>query len=489
MSSKEKKTPGIVEAAYKQIASWLPWNLAVRAKDAKCGNCKVTAEVYCVDCKKVMCKFCTTLLHHPDTKNEQHSLEDIVKENEDGVMPEVKIISPILLDLILVAAGMFFYFSSAGISPEYFSGASYCPGLARVRYWTARFDANVFFYFKNELAQYCDWEDSYWRFFMDTWIRSVLTNTDSWILLFASFLKAATFEEFLRIIITPVVAAVYATLAYIVRSIEFWLHKILYERLEGSTHTVTKLLQRLSRVVQFIRVSSKLGIDSVELAPPTHRRKRPASDIAEYFVYAWRRRFRLLDYYRAQARAVCNLLLKGSLLAATALRIFCILFGGTPLLSLAHLLGFGARADRHRDWFTEVTGTPVNHGKAYYWTDQIFSVIGHEVVLANMAFLQGYFSKTAWVALESSMSLYPLLMRLWPILTIFLARWMWGQFIQRQKDNFKIEWKKKYSKDIWGDMSRENPCGGTAYKELSFSVQPPKAANGRALRRSTTTMI
>eukprot|EP00435_Cladocopium_sp_Y103_P050473 s1797_g15.t1 len=186
---KAKAPPGLLATLGlshhgKLIASFAPSKMAPKAKSVKCTNCKVDADVYCVDCNRELCIFCTTLLHHPTTKErlaavaaagEKHSLEDIVKED---ARPEVKIISPILLELILVSGAVFF-FSGTGISPEYFSGESYCPGVGRVRYWIARFDANVFFFLKNEFAQYCDCEDSYWRFFMDTWIRSVLTNTDS----------------------------------------------------------------------------------------------------------------------------------------------------------------------------------------------------------------------------------------------------------------------------------------------------------------------
>lgn len=485
---KAKAPPGLLATLGlshhgKLIASFAPSKMAPKAKSVKCTNCKVDADVYCVDCNRELCIFCTTLLHHPTTKLEKHSLEDIVKED---ARPEVKIISPILLELILVSGAVFF-FSGTGISPEYFSGESYCPGVGRVRYWIARFDANVFFFLKNEFAQYCDCEDSYWRFFMDTWIRSVLTNTDSWILLLASFLKALMVEEFLRIIVTPVVAYLYAILAYFVRSVEYWVHNIFYEHFESQSHPVTKVLDRVSRVVQSLRVADKLGLEA-KLAPPTYRRKRQATDVAEYVLYMWRRRFRLMEFYRAQAHAVCNLLLKFSLLAAFILRIVCMIFGGSPLLDVAHLLGYGDLADRHVEWFTSVTGTPVNHGKAYYWTDRLVSVVSREV-LASIPLLRGYMSETAWVAAKGAYNLGPLALRpLLPVIVFFLVRFMWGKFIKKQQADFDVMWKSKYCKEIWGDMSRDNPCGGVAYKDLKFSDHPPKAANGKRLQRSVTTM-
>jgi len=409
---------------------------------------------------------------------------------EDGVMPEVKIFSPILLDLVLFASACFL-FSGAGINAEYFSGTSYCPGLSRLRGWLVWMDANVFFYWKNELAQYCDWEDSYWRFFMDAWIRSVLTNTDSWILLIGSFIKALTFEEFMRIIITPVAAHVYAVLAYIVRSVEFWLHKILYERLEGSDHTITKILQVLSRMVQQIKFAQKLGIadTSVKLAPPTHRRKRPAEDWGEYLVYMWGRRFRLLEFHKAQAHSACGALLKYSLYAALFLRIFCIIFGGETLLNIAYLLGFGGRAEQHQAWFTQMTGASINDGSAnyYYWTDRLVSAVVPQVLMSVPLF-RDFMSETAMGLMRTAWGFCPVVLKLWPVWLFLLKRWGWSRLMKKQQTEFLAKWKRTYCKEIWGDMSRENPCGGTAYKELHFSPEPAKMPNGKVFRRSPTTL-
>ncbi|CAE7502546.1 Trmo [Symbiodinium natans] len=420
-----KWLPASYQKKYLKIQPWFPWNFHVKAKPVTCGNCKKEAEVYCVDCKVVLCKFCATLLHHPDTKYEKHSLEDIVKP-EDGVMPEVKIISPILLDMVLFASACFL-FSGAGISAEYFSGTSYCPGLSRLRGWLVWMDANVFFYWKNELAQYCDWEDSYWRFFMDAWIRSVLTNTDSWILLIGSFIKAGSRAMFMRIIITPIAAHVYAVLAYIVRSVEFWLHKILYERLEGSDHTFTKILQ----MVQQIKFAQKLGITDTSV----------------------------------------------KLLAALFLRIFCIIFGGETLLSVAYLLGFGNRAEQHQAWFTQMTGASINNGGAnyYYWTDRLLSAVVPQVLMSVPLF-RDFMSETAMGLMRTAWGFCPVVLKLWPIWLFLLKRWGWSRLMKKQQTEFLTKWKSKYCKEIWGDMSRENPCGGTAYQQVGNGgrlVGPP----------------
>lgn len=130
----------------------------------------------------------------------------------------------------------------------------------------------------------------------------------------------------------------------------------------------------------------------------------------------------------------------------------------------------------------------MNHGKAYYWTDRLVSVVSREV-LASIPLLRGYMSETAWVAAKGAYNMGPLALRpLLPVIVFFLVRFMWGKFIKKQQKDFEDMWKSKYCKEIWGDMSRDNPCGGVAYKDLKFSDHPPKAANGKRLQRSVTTM-
>eukprot|EP00440_Ansanella_granifera_P044319 gb/GFBE01048033.1/.p1 GENE.gb/GFBE01048033.1/~~gb/GFBE01048033.1/.p1 ORF type:complete len:490 (+),score=128.15 gb/GFBE01048033.1/:1-1470(+) len=487
MSSKEKKPVGKVTKFINSAKTWLPWKVAVKFKEAKCANCSKTAEVYCVDCKKELCKFCTTLLHHPDTKAEKHSLEDIVQKS-DGVKPEVKIISPILLDILLVAAA-WFLLSGSGIKEDYFQGASYCPGLSRVRWWVAKMDANVFFYWKNDLAQYCDWEDSYWRFFMDTWVRSILTNTDSWILVITSFVKAIFFEEFLRIIVSPILSLFYALLAYLVRACEFTLHRILYERLEDSNHTVTQWLQKLSVIVQKIHFAEKFGITgSKKPAPPTYRRKRPSTDWGEYLKYMWSRRLRLLEFYQAQAVTVLNVLLKGSLAVTALVRVFCILFGGQVFEGLAWCLGFGERAERHRVWFTETTGIQANSSQGYM-TDWLASFVGRQVLM-GIPIVKSLMGEISVAAADGVWDFVPVILRLWPLLLLVALRLGWWFMVKKQKTKFDVQWKSTYKKEIWGDMSRDNPCGGVAYKELHFSVEHDKnpLAAKPPLSRSMTTI-
>ncbi|CAE8622584.1 unnamed protein product [Polarella glacialis] len=308
--SKAKAKPGMLGNFITKATPWMPWNIVVlKGSDnkVKCGNCKmddktqpeIFCETYCVDCKKTLCRFCTVLLHHPTTNFEKHSIEEIIHTSSGGV----KIFSPVLLDILLLSAA-FFLLSGSGITEDYFGGTSYCPGLSRVRWGLARFDANVFFYYKEPLAQYCDWEDSYWRFFMDTWVRSILTGTDGWILLITSFIRAITFEEFIRIIITPVIAFAYALIAFCVRSFEIYLHRVFYERLEGDEHVVTKWLVKLEQVIKRLSFAENLHIkDAKPPPPPTHRRKRPAEDWAEFARYWLDRRLRLMDHYKL-ARSV-----------------------------------------------------------------------------------------------------------------------------------------------------------------------------------------
>ncbi|CAE8619227.1 unnamed protein product, partial [Polarella glacialis] len=68
--------------------------------------------------------------------------------------------------------------------------------------------------------------------------------------------------------------------------------------------------------------------------------------------------------------------------------------------------------------------------------------------------------------------------RYWIVLFLLAAIPGYKYLIVRQQAQFKAAWKKTMSKEIWGsNMTRDNPCGGgTAWKDVCFSVEKPQAA-------------
>lgn len=454
---------------------WVP-AFSAQLNEAKCLNCTRNAVTYCVDCKKTYCRFCTVLLHHPDTKPEKHSIEEIMVKRH-GVL----IFTPLLLDiLLLVAFG--FLFSGAGITDEYFKGISYCPAITRGRWWLSNFDATLFFYYKDYLAKLCNWEDSYWRFFMDTWVRGIATGTDSWLLLLTEFVYAISFEEFVRLVIAPLIGYSYAVAANIGRLIESSLYDFIYTHEDGEAHRLTGILQKIERVVDKFHCAEKLKIvDKKKPPPPTFFRKRPSSDVVEFCNYVWDRHTRLIGFYKSQAMSACNFIMRGSLAAAFVIRFICVAFGGGFFSALFRIFGFGARLDREATLFVGTTGIQLNQSSSYLsdwlalWGVQ--KVLGflpqfesfHESVNDSLSTGKGVF-----VALARLLSaLAPLFLRYWPLLIILLPPLLFKfWFLPKQQKKFIQDWKQT-TKELWGDMSRDNPCGGKiGWESVRFSDEP-----------------
>jgi len=448
-----------------------------------CPNCASKAEVYCVDCKKSYCRFCAVLLHHPSTKGEKHSLEEI------ATYQGVKIVTPFLLDFFVLAVG-FVVLSGPSITADYFSGDNYCPTLSRARRLLVQTDANLFFYYKTHLATYCNWEDSYWRFFMDAWVRGVLTRTDSLALLLPEAVRALIFEEFVRVLVTPVVAVAFAFVATFCRLIESWLFRRIYEDIEGDEHRLTHVLMRVERVIKSLSFAEALVIKEKKNPPPlTLHRRRPMTDWVEHAKYLRDRQTRLLSFYKAQAQTACKFVLRGSLKAGLALRLLCLALGGGLPLRLAELCGFEALAAQHTAWFAAANGLSeesVRAGGAASGTrvsDWLLS-LGLQQALKRgllLGIVGQDFSTSAITAVPALRPIARYLALALAVLGLWALLWL---KLRRQRQDFAKTWKKSTCKEIWGDMTRATPFG-TDWKTVRFSRQPaararrPEAAAGR----------
>jgi len=417
----------------------------------KCGNCKESAKVYCVACKKPFCKFCVALLHHPSTKQEKHSIEEIA--NFQGV----KILTPILLDLLLLG-GVVFLLSGSGITQDYFKGASYCPGLTRGRSMLMKYDPNMFFYFKAHMATYCDLEDSYWRFFMDTWIRGILTETDTWLLIGSELLRAFLLEEFIRIVVSPMIAWSYSLVATVVRAIELKLYRFVSQE-EESSHSLTRFLLQMEKAVDSLSLAHKLELDSsLKVTPQTIPRKRPMQDWLEHWAYLLERRTRQSVHYRAQAHTLCTFVLRGTLVAAVVVRVWCMLFGGAPFVLLASIVGAGDLIEQHTLWFTEYTGM-APHTKGGHLTDWVASLVLSQAVGKMNIFGGAAKGLGGGLVGSSRAALAPMLIRLALFLAVvFAGPALFWMKIRRQRADFDAKWKKEYAPACWPGMSRKKPC-------------------------------
>jgi len=128
-----------------------------------------------------------------------------------------------------VILGMLITLWYSRVGDEYFKGASTCPALSVGRQLLARFDANVFYYYKSSLSIYCDIEDSFWRLLMDGWVRGIVAGSDSCLLLISTLPKAWLFKSVVSTFLLPV----YAMLTAVCGMVLSWLIVRLEDSAQG----------------------------------------------------------------------------------------------------------------------------------------------------------------------------------------------------------------------------------------------------------------
>lgn len=184
----------------------------------KCGdNAGMEADVYCVDCEAYFCCGCCGRWHHPGGCNELHSLEQIVKDEAKGV----RILTP-LLDELLIGFAAYMLISGLNdyVDKDYLRRSDICPAIRRFQDWLAWTDTLLFYHFKDFLMTSCSNEDNFWKLLLDGWVRTVVTDSDSLLLLLRTLPNALLIHYLARTFIVPPFAVVYAVLLVVVRTLE-----------------------------------------------------------------------------------------------------------------------------------------------------------------------------------------------------------------------------------------------------------------------------
>lgn len=164
---------------------------------------RAVASAYCVETKQVLCRSCVGRSTHPGTKANRWTFEKL-RDGHHELHEKVILVGNVSLVIFLVAALV-----NQGIDDGYFRGKGTCPAVGVGRRAVARFDVNAFYYFKNNLATLCDMEDSFWRLFLDGWIRGIVAGTDSLLLLGATIMKAWIFKTAALTVVLPIFGAFY----------------------------------------------------------------------------------------------------------------------------------------------------------------------------------------------------------------------------------------------------------------------------------------
>jgi hypothetical protein len=334
-------------------------------------------------------------------------------------------------------------------------------------------DANLHLYFKARVSFFCDLEDSFWRLFMDTWLRGIVTGSDSWLLIITTYMGAWIFDKLITMVVAPVVGTIYAIFATIARELELKLQKFLIARSQefDDPLEIENVLKQIQDFVETVSLTRRIQLKGKNVPPPiTHLRIRPKTDTIEHAKYLWKRAFRLLAYNQAVAAAACRWLLANSIYVAAGIRVFCMLIGRTPFLLLARLLGLGGIARRHQAWFLQHTGIPALSQNSSYWSDWFFmKTVGS--LFSRIPSWGGHARDISIGIVDGvSRAAWPLLTKLViPGLLVLAGFVFFKRRIKKERDQFKKKWEVQTRSQIWGSCARDNPCGGIEWKALRFS--------------------
>lgn len=85
-----------------------------------------------------------------------------------------------------------------------------CPATVELRTAVASVDTVIFYQLKSVFATWCDMEDSFYRFILDTWVHSIVLQTDNTLMLLQTLPHALMFNVILVYVFVPVVSVIYA---------------------------------------------------------------------------------------------------------------------------------------------------------------------------------------------------------------------------------------------------------------------------------------
>jgi hypothetical protein len=180
----------------------------------KCKTCSKVATWFCVDCNKKYCPQCCYNLHIDFSQT--HSIEEIVPEKK----AHIHFITPLLPQLILA---VFLYYSFVGVTfvtEQYTTAQNTCPMVTQARTVIGSIDPYILHHYKKHLLSCCDIEDTYVRFILDAWVRTIVLETDNTALVFQALPQAFLFHLALEYTIVPALAAVCAIVLNVCYQIE-----------------------------------------------------------------------------------------------------------------------------------------------------------------------------------------------------------------------------------------------------------------------------
>lgn len=263
-------------------------------------------------------------IHYPGTRFEFHSVEKIDYDNQ-----AVRIVSPLMRELLLMSLVLAVLQSASNMLDTYTHGRSLCPAVDYIRGHAMRADAGLFYVFKGWLASFCDSEDSFWRLFIDAWTRNVVTDSDSILLLLVTLHRAILFNASIVFLVAPLLAFIYALFSSVVL------------RAERALIPDNAATRRIESALNKMCILQRFASGRLRRAPPqTYPRMRASMHLIDSVVYNLKRLLRTVTFQVARAGSMLNALLFSTLIAAVLFRVGCIVLGGYHFFH--NVLGLGS---------------------------------------------------------------------------------------------------------------------------------------------------
>mmetsp|Transcript_30141 Transcript_30141/g.54989 ORF Transcript_30141/g.54989 Transcript_30141/m.54989 type:complete len:509 (-) Transcript_30141:172-1698(-) len=316
----------------------------VKSPAWRCKGCSGKADYWCVEDGKKYCAQCAYNLHAPGSYAATKSIEKITAHFNT----HCHFLTPIIPELMM-AALVFYCVRSGVFTEDYLTTQSTCPMTNRVRAMAGTIDGTLYYYWKQSFSQWCDMEDSYLRFLLDTWVRGVVTETDNTVLVFQNLFQAFLFNIVLSYALVPLLSVVYAIILNFFYTLECLLPR-------------NFIFEKLEELANMLDCTSSIISGSHTLPPETERRKRPSMDLMDWYKYEKQRKMKHLNYYYVTSLTFMTTISERLLMATMVVRLGCCWFQLWPLLrSLCEAVpGVAAIIAKHEVWYAKAKGMIVD---------------------------------------------------------------------------------------------------------------------------------
>lgn len=302
-----------------------------------------TATIYCPDCpepSRLYCTGCAGRLHNVGTKTGNHSLEAI-----DPTKRSLFYLAPVF-DMLLLPTILFLTVLTVGLPANYMSGRDVCPTTHFVRSRMYHLDAGLTIFLKDKLASTCNLEDGYFRLIIDTWVRAISTNSDSFLLLYSAVVRGLVFHTVaIRCIIVPILVCLNAFCGFSVHLCTLigahfgwgtfrllppeWQKRlsILAKDLQAGCEAAAFKIQwwvPLTGMLLPKKATSCFPKTMFQIPPATLPRLRPRMDYMDAYKYWTGRQKRVLNFFLDTAKIRLEILVAVVPVVAVVVRMLCI---------------------------------------------------------------------------------------------------------------------------------------------------------------------